>query len=130
MGIVEFETLMFLALMVGDIVLGTINHVFIHKDNVSALAMSSIGKKCALAFMMIVVVVFSHLNDAGMFTADVDTLIKAACSTAAPIIVFLLMYELSSVLKHLYLMTGIDFIKMIPGMKSEIEHVTGKDDTK
>ena len=128
MGVTEFEAFAILLLTLADIILGSINHVFIKKNNLSALAISSIGKKLTLDFMVLALVLFSHVNDTSWFSGDVDTLINTYKVVIAPIVAALLYYELTSVLKHVQIIIGIDFSKYVPGLKSEMKGKQKHDD--
>lgn len=124
-GVLEFEAICVVLLMAFDILLGTINHVFIRNDNVSSIAIKSIGRKSAIMLVVLFVVLFTHLDDKHIFQASVDSIIALYSVTAVPIIALVLYYELTSVLKHVQLMTGIDFT-VVPGVKAEIDALLKK----
>ena len=120
MGILEFESISVVILMLIDMLLGSINHIFIKKDNVSSIALKSIGRKAAIAIIVLSVVLFSHLNDRHIFNGSVQPILQTYGVVAVTMIALVLYYELTSVLKHIHIMTGIDFT-IIPGVKSELE---------
>lgn len=122
MGILEFESLIIIILMLIDIVLGSINHVFIKKDNVSSLALKSIGVKFTISLIVIFLCLLVHLNDTHLFDDNVTALINCYTVVAKSVIVFVCYYELTSVCKHIQIMTGLDLTKFIKGLKSEIEN--------
>lgn len=124
-GLLEFEAICVVLLMVFDMLLGTINHVFIRNDNVSSIAIKSIGRKSAIMIIVLFVVLFAHLDDAQIFDPSVDGIIEIYTTTGVAIIAFVLYYELTSVLKHVQLMTGIDFT-LVPGVKAEIDALLKK----
>jgi len=122
MGILEFESIITIFLMMLDIALGFINHVFYKKDNVSSLALRSIGEKFTISLVVISLCILVHLNDTHLFDSTVTDLINAYSIIAKSVIVFVCYYELTSVCKHIQIMTGIDLTKFIKGLKSEIEN--------
>ena len=122
MGILEFESFITIFLMLLDIALGFINHVFYKKDNVSSLALRSIGEKFTISLVVISLCIIVHLNDTHIFDDTVTDLINGYAVIAKSVIVFVCYYELTSVCKHIQLMTGLDLTKFIKGLKSEIEN--------
>ena len=122
MGLLEFESFITIFLMLLDIALGFINHVFYKKDNVSSLALRSIGEKFTISLVVISLCIIVHLNDAHIFDDTVTDLINGYAVIAKSVIVFVCYYELTSVCKHIQIMTGIDLTKFIKGLKSEIEN--------
>lgn len=122
MGILEFESIITIFLMMVDIALGFINHVFYRKDNVSSLALRSIGEKFTISLIVISLCIIVHLNDTHIFDDTVTDLINGYAVIAKSVIVFVCYYELTSVCKHIQIMTGIDLTKFIKGLKSEIEN--------
>lgn len=122
MGILEFESLVIILLMLIDIALGTINHVFYKKDNVSSLALKSIGEKFTISLIVLSLCLLVHLNDTHIFDDTVTDLINCYAVVAKSVILFVCYYELTSVCKHIQIMTGLDLTKFIKGLKSEIEN--------
>lgn len=122
MGILEFESLLTIILMLIDIALGTINHVFYKKDNVSSLALRSIGEKFTISLIVMSLCVIVHLNDTHIFDETVTDLISGYAVIAKSVIVFVCYYELTSVCKHIQIMTGLDLTKFVKGLKSELEN--------
>ena len=122
MGILEFESLVIILLMLIDIALGTINHVFYKKDNVSSLALKSIGEKFTISLIVISLCLLVHINDMHIFDDTVTDLINCYAVVAKSVILFVCYYELTSVCKHIQIMTGLDLTKFIKGLKSEIEN--------
>ncbi len=122
MGILEFESFITIFLMFFDIALGFISHVFYKKDNISSLALRSIGEKFTISLVVISLCILVHLNDTNLFDSTVTDLINGYAVIAKSVIVFVCYYELTSVCKHIQIMTGIDLTKFIKGLKSEIEN--------
>ena len=122
MGILEFESFITIFVMLLDIALGLINHVFYKKDNVSSLALRSIGEKFTISLVVISLCIIVHLNDTHIFDDTVTDLINGYAVIAKSVIIFVCYYELTSVCKHIQIMTGIDLTKFIKGLKSEIEN--------
>lgn len=122
MGILEFESLVTILLMLIDIALGSINHVFYKKDNVSSLALRSIGEKFTISLIVIALCIVVHLNDTHIFDDTVTDLINGYAVIAKSVIVFVCYYELTSVCKHIQIMTGLDLTKFVKGLKSELEN--------
>lgn len=122
MGILEFESFVTMFLMLFDIVLGFINHVFYKKDNVSSLALKSIGKKCTISLIVVALCLLVHVNDTHIFDETVTTMINGYAIVAKSVIIFVCYYELTSVCKHIQIMTGIDLTKFIKGLDSEIKN--------
>lgn len=122
MGILEFESIIILLLMLLDIALGTISHVFYKADNVSSCALKSIGEKFVISLVVLFLCIVTHLNDANIFDKAVTDMINGYKIIAESVIVFVCYYELTSVCKHIQIMTGIDLTKFVKGLKSEIEN--------
>lgn len=122
MGILEFESIIILLLMLLDIALGTISHVFYKQDNVSSCALKSIGEKFVISLVVLFICIVTHLNDTNIFDKSVSDMINGYKIIAESVIVFVCYYELTSVCKHIQILTGIDLTKFIKGLKSEIEN--------
>lgn len=122
MGILEFESIIILLLMLLDIALGTISHVFYKEDNVSSCALRSIGEKFVISLVVICLCIVVHMNDTNFFDKTVTDMINGYKVIAGSVIVFICYYELTSVCKHIQILTGIDLTKFIKGLKSEIEN--------
>lgn len=122
MGVLEFEAIVTIFLMLFDVALGTINHVFYKKDNVSSLALKSIGEKFTISLVVFAMCVLVHMNDTNLFDKTVTDLINGYSVVAKGVIVFVCYYELTSVCKHIQCMTGLDLTKFVKGLKSEIEN--------
>nr|UWH97312.1 MAG: holin family protein [Bacteriophage sp.] len=122
MGILEFESIIILLLMLLDIALGTISHVFYKQDNISSCALKSIGEKFVISLVVLFICVVTHLNDTNIFDKTVTEMINGYKIIAESVIVFVCYYELTSVCKHIQILTGIDLTKFIKGLKSEIEN--------
>ena len=122
MGILEFESIIILLLMLLDIALGTISHVFYKQDNVSSCALKSIGEKFVISLVVLFICVVTHLNDTNIFDKTVTDMINGYKIIAESVIVFVCYYELTSVCKHIQILTGIDLTKFIKGLKSEVEN--------
>ena len=122
MGILEFESIIILLLMLLDIALGSISHIFYKEDNVSSCALRSIGEKFVISLVVICLCIVVHMNDTNFFDKTVTDMINGYKVIAESVIVFICYYELTSVCKHIQIMTGIDLTKFIKGLKSEIEN--------
>lgn len=122
MGILEFESIIILLLMLLDIALGSISHIFYKEDNVSSCALRSIGEKFVISLVVICLCIVVHMNDTNFFDKTVTDIINGYKVIAESVIVFICYYELTSVCKHIQIMTGIDLTKFIKGLKSEIEN--------
>lgn len=122
MGILEFESIIILLLMLLDIALGSISHIFYKEDNVSSCALRSIGEKFVISLVVICLCIVVHMNDTHFFDKTVTDMINGYKVIAESVIVFICYYELTSVCKHIQIMTGIDLTKFIKGLKSEIEN--------
>lgn len=122
MGILEFESIIILLLMLLDIELGWISHVFYKKDNVSSCALKSIGEKFVISLVVICLCIVTHMNDLHIFDKTVTDMINGYKVIAESVIVFICYYELTSVCKHIQIMTGLDLTKFLKGLKSEIEN--------
>lgn len=122
MGILEFESIIILLLMLLDIALGTISHVFYKEDNISSCALKSIGEKFVISLVVLCLCIIMHLNDTHIFDSTVTDMINGYKVIAESVIVFVCYYELTSVCKHIQILTGIDLTKFIKGLKSEIEN--------
>ena len=62
------------------------------------------------------------MNDTHIFDDTVTDIINGYKVIAESVIVFVCYYELTSVCKHIQILTGIDLTKFIKGLKSEIEN--------
>ena len=122
MGILEFESIIILLLMLLDIALGTISHVFYKEDNISSCALKSIGEKFVISLVVLCLCIVTHMNDTNIFDKTVTDMINGYKVIAESVIVFICYYELTSVCKHIQIMTGIDLTKFLKGLKSEIEN--------
>lgn len=122
MGILEFESIIILLLMLLDIALGFVSHVFYKEDNVSSCALKSIGEKFVISLVVLCLCIVMHMNDTNIFDKTVTDMINGYKVIAESVIVFVCYYELTSVCKHIQILTGIDLTKFIKGLKSEIEN--------
>lgn len=126
MGILEYESVLVFVLIALDIIIGSINHVFKLKDNVSSIASESLANKCVQVVCILAMLFVVHSNDFGLFKNIEIAPVKNSCRTLfATIIIAFLYYELTSVLKHISIITGID-LSMIPGVKSELNDMHDK----
>lgn len=105
-------------LLMLDIFLGIINHVFKYKDSVSALAINSLIRKAAVLSVWVAVPIVTMLIHHSPAGAQMYLPVKSAGDTLG---IALLFHELQSVTKHFYLLTGLDILKMVPGITAEIE---------
>lgn len=126
MGITEFEILIIGSLALADIVLGTLAHVFYTHDNNSSLAINSLIKKIVIIIGVVLVDFLLHIDRFHIFDKDVIDMVGGLRSGYAAMLVAIMYYQLSSVMKHLQEITGIDFTKFYPGLASEMR----KDDNK
>lgn len=108
-GILEFKVFIIITIMVLDIILGTIDHIYYLKDSYSGGAIKSIFTKLGLASFLIGILFILHLNDFANFSDEVLQIINLCRSGADVIVVMLLFYELTSLLAHLQNITGLDF---------------------
>ena len=65
MGILEYESVLVFVLIALDIIIGSINHIFKLKDNVSSIASESLANKCVQVVCILAMLpgVKSELND-------------------------------------------------------------------
>lgn len=126
MGVLEYESVLVFILIALDIIVGSINHIFKLKDNVSSIASESLANKCVQVVCVLAMLLVVHSNDFGLFKNVEIAPVKNTCRTLfATIIVAFLYYELTSVLKHISIITGID-LTIIPGVKSELNDMHEK----
>lgn len=121
MGLTEFEIIIITFLELGDIFLGTLAHVFYAHNNNSSLAINSLIKKAVIIAGIVLLDFLLHVDRLKIFDKDVIGMVTSLRSGYAAMLVFLMYYELSSVMKHLQMITGIDFTKFFPGLASEIK---------
>lgn len=126
MGVLEFECFLIFVMCIMDMILGTISHVFFKKDNLSGDAEASIGKKLVIMCTLVFILLIVHANDFHTFAPEVKSVLDMANKTASGVVVIFLYYELTSILKHIQNMTGIDMSK-VPGVKSEVENSKEED---
>ena len=108
-GALEFKVFLIITIMVLDIILGTIDHIYYLKDNYSGGALKSLFTKLGLASLLIGILFILHLNDFAIFSDEVSQILNLCRSGADVIVVMLLFYELTSLLAHLQNITGLDF---------------------
>lgn len=108
-GALEFKVFLIITIMVLDIILGTIDHIYYLKDNYSGGAIKSLFTKLGLASLLIGILFILHLNDFAIFSDEVSLILNLCRSGADVIVVMLLFYELTSLLAHLQNITGLDF---------------------
>lgn len=108
-GVLEFKVFIIITIMVLDIILGTIDHIYYLKDSYSGGAIKSLFTKLGLASFLIGILFILHLNDFANFSDEVLQIINLCRSGADVIVVMLLFYELTSLLAHLQNITGLDF---------------------
>lgn len=108
-GALEFKVFTIITIMVLDIILGTIDHIYYLKDSYSGGAIKSIFTKLGLASFLIGILFILHLNDFANFSDEVLQIINLCKSGADVIVVMMLFYELTSLLAHLQNITGLDF---------------------
>lgn len=108
-GALEFKVFLIITIMVLDIILGTIDHIYYLKDNYSGGAIKSLFTKLGLASLLIGILFILHLNDFAIFSDEVSQILNLCRSGADVIVVMLLFYELTSLLAHLQNITGLDF---------------------
>lgn len=108
-GALEFKVFLIITIMVLDIILGTIDHIYYLKDNYSGGALKSLFTKLGLASLLIGILFILHLNDFAIFSDEVSQIINLCRSGADVIVVMLLFYELTSLLAHLQNITGLNF---------------------
>ena len=76
MGILEFESIIILLLMLLDIALGFVSHVFYKEDNVSSCALRSIGEKFVISLVVLCLCIVMHMNDTHIFDSTVTDMIN------------------------------------------------------
>ena len=108
-GALEFKVFLIITIMVLDIILGTIDHIYYLKDNYSGGALKSLFTKLGLASLLIGILFILHLNDFAIFSDEVSQILNLCRSGADVIVVMLLFYELTSLLAHLQNITGLNF---------------------
>ena len=108
-GALEFKVFLIITIMVLDIILGTIDHIYYLKDSYSGGAIKSLFTKLGLASFLIGILFILHLNDFANFSDEVSQILNLCRSGADVIVVMLLFYELTSLLAHLQNITGLDF---------------------
>lgn len=121
----EYESFLVIITIIVDIIIGSINHIFVKKDNVSSLAEYSIAKKLAIVVSILAMLFIVHLNDFAIFDSSTKILQDSVCALFATVIFAFLYYEFTSVIKHISIITNID-LSSIPGVKSEIESMKEK----
>ena len=109
LGVVEFEVFLIITIMVLDIILGTIDHIYYLKDSYSGSAIKSLFTKLGLASFLIGILFILHLNDLGSFSSEVNQILDLCRSGADVVVIMLLFYELTSLLAHLQNITGLNF---------------------
>lgn len=109
-GALEFKVFLIITIMVLDIILGTIDHIYYLKDSYSGGAVKSLFTKLGLASLLIGILFILHLNDFDIFyDYEVLQILNVCRSGADVIVVMLLFYELTSLLAHLQNITGLNF---------------------
>ena len=108
-GALEFKVFLIITIMVLDIILGTIDHIYYLKDSYSGGAVKSLFTKLGLASLLIGILFILHLNDYAIFSDEVSQILNLCRSGADVIVVMLLFYELTSLLAHLQNITGLNF---------------------
>lgn len=108
-GVLEFKVFLIITIMVLDIILGTIDHIYYLKDSYSGGAIKSLFTKLGLASFLIGILFILHLNDFANFSDDVIQIIDLCRSGADVVVIMLLFYELTSLLAHLQNITSLDF---------------------
>lgn len=118
-GELEFEVFLIITVMVLDIILGAIDHIYYLKDSYSGGAIKSLFTKLGIASFLIGILFILHLNDFGKFSSEINPIL-GICRSGSDVIVFMLLfYELTSLMAHLQNITGLDFSFLTP-VKSEI----------
>lgn len=118
-GELEFKVFIIITIMVLDIILGTIDHIFYLKDSYSGGAVKSLFTKLGIASFLIGILFVLHLNDFGEFSGEINEILNICRSGSDVIVIMLLFYELTSLLAHLQNITGLDFSFLSP-VKSEL----------
>lgn len=108
-GALEFKVFLIITIMVLDIILGTIDHIYYLKDSYTGGAIKSLFTKLGLASLLIGILFILHLNDFAIFSDEVSQILNLCRSGADVIVVMLLFYELTSLLAHLQNITGLNF---------------------
>lgn len=108
-GALEFKVFLIITIMVLDIILGTIDHIYYLKDSYAGRAIKSLFTKLGLASLLIGILFILHLNDFAIFSDEVSQILNLCRSGADVIVVMLLFYELTSLLAHLQNITGLNF---------------------
>lgn len=119
LGVLDFEVIIIIIMMILDIIVGTIDHDFYSKDANSGGAIKGLINKVAIASFLIFLLLIIHLNDWDEFKG-VSNIINYIRSGADAVTVMLIYFELASVLAHMENITGIDFSK-IPAVKQELD---------
>lgn len=118
-GELEFEVFLIITVMILDVILGAIDHIYYLKDSYSGGAIKSLFTKLGIASFLIGILFILHLNDFGEFSSDINTILAICRSGSDVIVIMLLFYELTSLLAHLQNITGLDFSFLTP-VKSEL----------
>lgn len=118
-GELEFKVFLIITIMVVDIILGAIDHIYYLKDSYSGGAIKSLFTKLGVASFLISILFILHLNDFGEFSNEINPILDICRSGSDVIVIMLLFYELTSLLAHLQSITGLDFSFLTP-VKSEL----------
>lgn len=118
-GELEFEVFLIITVMILDVILGAIDHIYYLKDSYSGGAIKSLFTKLGIASFLIGILFILHLNDFGEFSSDINPILAICRSGSDVIVIMLLFYELTSLLAHLQNITGLDFSFLTP-VKSEL----------
>lgn len=119
LGELEFKVFLIITIMVIDIIVGAIDHIYYLKDSNSGGGIKSLFTKLGIASFLIGILFILHLNDFGDFSNDINPILDICRSGSDVIIIMLLFYELTSLLAHLQNITGLDFSFLTP-VKSEL----------
>lgn len=118
-GELEFKVFLIITIMIVDIILGAIDHIYYLKDSYSGGAIKSLFTKLGVASFLISILFVLHLNDFGEFSNEINPILDICRSGSDVIVIMLLFYELTSLLAHLQNITGLDFSFLTP-VKSEL----------
>lgn len=118
-GELEFKVFLIITIMVVDIILGAIDHIYYLKDSYSGGAIKSIFTKLGITSFLISILFILHLNDFGEFSNEINPILDICRSGSDVFVIMLLFYELTSLIAHLQSITGLDFSFLAP-VKSEI----------
>ena len=119
MGLIEYVAIAIYGLMIADVVLGYISHVFKLQDNVSKKAENSTARKWALAVIVLMVTVFD-LSDNFFNFQGIEPVLRAFEAVMITGMMSIAYSEFTSLMKHFANITGIKELEKIPGVKSEI----------